>query len=346
MKMKVFYGFALIILALSSWLIVGFLWGFPGSGWQIVRLIAILLTVLALPLAFKRMSARVRIYIGFLVLGGLFLPTSLIVAHPSLKLPGPSQILLETTLFFIPSLALVSAALLLHSGINRYKEWQAAGRVEEGGSSAPRKQAGRASVILLVLVLILLAKTFHTLYWLTVWDNANDSMGYILLFVPILAGFYSGAMLYIMLPGRAKWTALLYALFIPALLIAVSARAQSVDFRQLTEARAGQVSQAVESYYSHEGSYPQNLHQLIPRYVLSIPEPVIIYGQGWCYQGGVDYYRLGYIYRDHWSSPILIGKIYKTKGQAPDPSQLCDVEIAALRNSYPDYPWEYSMQGK
>lgn len=346
MKMKVLYGFTLILLVLASWLFVGFFWGFPGSGWQIVWLLAFLLSVSALALAFKRMSARVRIYTGLLILAGLFLPTSSIVAHPSVYLPGPIQTLLATTLFFMPPLALVSAALLLHSGINHYKEWQAAGTVEDGGSRAPRKQAGRAAAVLLILSVLLLTKTLHNLYWLTIWDNANDSLGPFLLCAPVLAVLFSGVMMSITLPGRAKLAGTLYALFILALMFAFFAHAQSVDFRQLTEERAGQVSQAVESYYSREGSYPQNLRQLIPRYALSLPGPVIIFGQDWCYEGGDNYYRLGYIYRDHWSSPILTGRIYKTKGQAPDYSHFCDVEIAALRNRYPNYPWEYRTDGE
>jgi hypothetical protein len=346
MKMKVFYGFALILLAFASWLFEGFFWGFPGSGWQCVRLIAFLLFVSGLALAFKRMSARVRIYTGLLILAGLFLPTSMIVAHPSFYLPQPFQALLPTTLFFMPSLALVIAALLLHSGINRYQSWREAGTVEDGGPPAQRKQAGRAAAVPLILSVLLLTKTLHNLYWLTVWDNANDSLEYFLLVVPVVAVLFSAVMLSITLPGRTKWTGPLYAMFILASMVAVFARAQQVDFRQLTEERADQVSQAIETYYAQAGHYPQDLRQLTPWTILTIPGPVIIYGQGWCYEAGVDYYRLGYIYRDHWSSPILTGRIYKTKGQALDLSHLCDAEIAALRKRYPDYPWEYSMNGE
>ena len=346
MKMKVFYGFALILLALASWLYIGFFWGFPGSGWQIVRLIAFLLVVSVLALAFGRMRNWVRIFTGILILAGLFLPTSSNVANQSLKLPGPFQTLLATTLFLMPALALVSAALLLYSGIIWYQSWREAGNAEDERSRSLRRQTGWAAAVQLGLSALLLTKTFHTLYWLTIWDNTYDPLGYLLVVVPILAVLFSGIMLSIKLTGRAKLAGALYAMFIPAFMIAVSTCAQSVDFRQQTEERAGKVSQAIDRYYSREGSYPQNLLQLIPRYAISLPEPVIIFGQGWCYQGGVDYYRLGYIYRDHWSSPILIGKIYKTKGQAPNPLQLCDAEIDALRNRYPDDPWDYRTDGE
>jgi hypothetical protein len=129
-------------------------------------------------------------------------------------------------------------------------------------------------------------------------------------------------------------------------MIAVSARAQRVDFRQLTEERAERVTQAIETYYAREGHYPQDLRQLTPWYALSLPGPVIIYGQEWCYDGGEDYYRLGYVYREHWSDPRLIGQIYKTKGEVPDLHGMCEEEVVALQKRYPDYPYEYWMDGE
>ena len=118
-------------------------------------------------------------------------------------------------------------------------------------------------------------------------------------------------------------------------MIAVSARAQRVDFRQLTEERAERVSQAIETTYTRKGSYPQDLQHLIPWYVLSLPGPVTIYGQDWCYDGGEDYYRLGYVYREHWSDPDLHGRIYRAKGKVPDLPGICAEEIAALEKRYP-----------
>ncbi len=114
------------------------------------------------------------------------------------------------------------------------------------------------------------------------------------------------------------------------MMIAVSARAQQVDFRQLTEVRAEWVSQLVEVYYAREGRYPQNLRQVKPWYAASLPGPFIMYGQDWCYAAGGDYYLLGYVYREHWSSPELIRRTYKTAGEPPDPEGICAEEIEAL----------------
>jgi len=296
----------------------------------------VLLFVSALALAARKVSHRVWILAAaLLLLPGLSLPAS-VVNNIFTASPEP-----PFGLSLMPSVALLITALLLYSGLNAYREWQHASAVEDGRSQEQRKRAGRAAAVVFVVGALLLAKTLHNLYWLTVWDNTYDSLGYLWLVAPVVAVLFSGVMLSITLPGRTKLAGFLYSLLIPALMIAVSARAQRVDFRQLTEERAGRTSQAIETYYAREGHYPQDLRQLTPWYVLSLPGPVIIYGQDWCYDGGEDYYRLGYVYREHWSDPPTIGRIYKTKGEAPDLHDMCEEEIAALRNRYPYLFYEY-----
>jgi hypothetical protein len=288
------------------------------------------------------MSPKVWIYTGLFILAGLVVPTSMLGENFPDRLSQPLEILPKITIFFLPSIALVIAALLLYSGLNLYQEWQNAGAVEGGGSQVQRKQAGRATVVVLVLSAFLLTKTLHNLYWLTVWDNTYDPIEYFWLVLPVLAALFSGVMLSITLPGRTKFAGFLYSLLISALMIAVSARAQSVDFRQLTEERAGRASQAIETFYDREGHYPQDLRQLIPWYALSLPGPVIMYGQGWCYQGGQDYYRLGYLDREHWSSPILFGRVYSAKGHSPLKVDICQPAIDTYRAQHPD--WDRLLQ--
>jgi hypothetical protein len=114
-----------------------------------------------------------------------------------------------------------------------------------------------------------------------------------------------------------------------------------VDFRQLTATRAQRLSQAIEAYHARQGSYPQNLRQLMPRYTLSISEPVILYGEGWCYDGGDQFYRLGYVNRLHWSDPRLIGQLHSAQGTAPDLPPICAQEVAAIKARFPGYPFAY-----
>ncbi len=187
----------------------------------------------------------------------------------------------------------------------------------------------------LILSILLLGVTLYDLYWLMVWDSTMDPLDFLWLVFPVLAALFAGLLLSIALPHRTKLIGLVYALLIPALMIAVSVNAKSVDFRQLTHARAGQVNQAIESYYAREGHYPQDLDQLTPWYLLSLPEPVIINGQDWCYDGGLDYYRLGYADHQHWSSPIFTGHLYKAKGSALGLDPICSKEIADLQKRFP-----------
>jgi hypothetical protein len=178
-----------------------------------------------------------------------------------------------------------------------------------------------------------------------IWDSTGDGLGYLWLPVPILAVLTCTFVLFIVLPENAKLAAFLFFILIPVML-AITASTQGVDFRQLTESRAAQVNQAVERYYAQNGHYPENLQQLTPWYVLSIPDPVIIYGQDWCYQGGENYYHLGYVDREHWSAPHFIGRIYATKGKAPDLHGMCEQEAIALINRHPDYPYQYWVEGQ
>jgi len=326
-KIKMFYLLVILILTIVCWQVTIFVFGYRGIGWQIISVVVCLLCTFALVSAARRASERIWIYTGLFILAGLFLPASLIVDIFPGRWSLPFGSYMSFTLLLIVCTALVIAALLFYSALNLYKEWRNASAV------AQRKQAGKTVVLVLVLSALLLARALYNLYWFIVWDSTSDPLGYLWLYILIPAALFANIVLIIILPGRTKLAGGLYLLLIPAL-VAVSARAQGVNFRQLTEERAERASQAIETYYARKGRYPQNLRQLTPGYTLSLPGPVIIYGQDWCYDRGDDYYRLGYVYREHWSTPFLVGQIYKTN-QAPDLDRICGKEIAALQKRYP-----------
>jgi len=126
------------------------------------------------------------------------------------------------------------------------------------------------------------------------------------------------------------------ALFLAAV-IAVIHLAMRIDFRQVTEIRAAQVSQALERRFIAVGSYPHALEELEPWYLWAVPEPTIIYGLDWCYEGGEDYFHLGYVTREHWSSPKLIVRSYNSTGTLPYQHLDCSAQIAALDARTPGY---------
>lgn len=130
-------------------------------------------------------------------------------------------------------------------------------------------------------------------------------------------------------------------MLIPAL-IGVYNLAKQIDFRQLTNQRAEHVSHLIETYHAKTGRYPENIQELTPWYVFPLPGPVIIYGEYWCYDSdGENYYRLGYLNREHWSSPNLIGQIHTSKGQVASQHQICEKEATAMMEYDPHDYWTF-----
>ncbi len=280
-----------------------------GSGIMGVAAVASLfcgLFALVLPKIIRRVNPRVWIFTGLILLAILLIPTSLLFSS------------LATAAFFLIPLALVNAAFLLYSALSLR-------------ASDPQAR----KTVPIFLVGILLIGVLFKIYDLTVWDNTYDSLKFILLFAPILAVLLSALTLLIALPSRTKLAGIAYLLLVPALMIFVSTLAQRVDFRALTSQNAERVVQAIESFYAREGRYPASLSDLTPRFILALPEPIIIYGQTWCYESGDGYYRLGYVDREHWSDPRLIGRIYQAEGQPAQQSLMCEAEIAALQQADP-----------
>jgi len=335
MKKITSYLFALILVLTGYGLLL--LWGMTFA-WRIVLLLILLalagwLFASALGRVLPRINIIAWICAGLLILAGLLFPTSLLMS-------GHFPSLANTVLFWMPPLAILIAAMLLYSGLNLYSM-----RKDPLMEEDSRRQ-GRFAILAIALSILLLVRVIYNLYDLTLWDNTYDPLEYIWLIVPILAAFISGVILFSALPDRMKITGILYPVLIPLLMILVSARAQNVDFRQETAGRAERIVQAISSYYERKGRYPEMLSKLSPWYILSVPHPMIIAGQDWCYESGEDYYRLGYLDREHWSDPRLIGRIYKTVGAAPDATPMCMQEFTAIQNGQPGYPYTYLMESE
>ena len=342
MKTKVVYLIALIMPAILCWLLSIFIFGWSSSpGVPILLAIAAGFLAVALVVATRQLSAWVWFVAGLLILAGLVvLPTSLLVETEKTALGSLSQTLetlLSITIFMMLPVALVVAAVLLQSGVKFHQERQDAKAIEDGGSGAKRVHAGRAAAFFLLSAL-LIGMTLRNFYWLMVWDSTYDGLQILWLFVPVMAALFAGVLLFFNLQGWTRWAGLSYALLIPVLLVAVYTRAQQVDFRQLTEERGRAGEPGDRSLLRPAGALspgPAPAHP--PLHAGFLAGPVIINGQGWCYDGGETFYRLGTVYRDHWSSPMLVGRVYATKGEAPDLPPACDQEIEGLRKRSPGF---------
>jgi type II secretory pathway pseudopilin PulG len=332
MKTKAFYLFVLLGLIYVWWWSSMYMFGTQSPTAIVWTIVICLLALVVLSVA-KRANACVWIYVGLGILVALCLPDSLVVDLFLVPLSQPRDGLVELTFLIAFCAAFIITALLFQSSLNLLKR-QNASIDQMRNSITTYKHSGWISVIALALSVMVLVKAFHSVYWFMVWDTTGDSLGNLwLLSLPIPAVLFSSFVLFVTLSGRTKLIGVLYLLLIPAL-TAVSDRAQNVDFRQLTEERAEQVSQAIETFRTREGRYPHDLRQLVPWHIISLPSPVIIYAQGWCYDGGDDYYRLGYVNRNHWSDPDLHGQLYQSNGKIPDLPSICTEEIATLEKRY------------
>ena len=126
---------------------------------------------------------------------------------------------------------------------------------------------------------------------------------------------------------------------LPPALLLVTERTNHVDFYQLTESRAGRVEQALKAYHMLTGRYPDDLSRLTPRHLRALSEPMIIFGQDWCYDSDGDQYQFGYVYREHWSNPNLVGHVYSATSATEESylPPLCEAEIARLQARDPGY---------
>ena len=88
--------------------------------------------------------------------------------------------------------------------------------------------------------------------------------------------------------------------------------------------------------------YPKELGELVPKQLLWIPEPVILRGEGWCYQGDRNYYRLGAFFREYFSTPLSL-HIYASAGNLPDEGWACEQRLAEMKARY-DPPSFYEIE--
>lgn len=279
----------------------------------------------------KHAAARTWIYAGLGMLAGLLLPThSLMRFDPT---GAPLERLLWTVAFGLPILVPLGAAFLIGVGLDALGSRQARAKSEPAQSLA---SLGWTAWVAFVLAAALLARLLYNLYWLIVWDTTYDPLDLLWLILPGCAALVASGLLAFGQTGW-RWLSGLYGPLLILAMVVLFNQARQTDFRALTEARAGQVSRAIETYHARRGAYPERLSQLTPWTVVALPEPVFIAGLDWCYQAGPDGYRLGYLTRQHWSAPVVEVRVYKTAGTPPEPSSLCQDQKAALEARYPGF---------
>ena len=193
----------------------------------------------------------------------------------------------------------------------------------------------RVVISTLLMVAILFLMIGYQAMLTSLWDVATDGLGWVLLLMTTSTIGIGSAMLMTWSMSRKQlWGAILFALTIPSVLVQAHNIA-NYDKEYIwgtkpiiiTERRADHIDRAIQNYYVRNHEYPQTLKDLTPWYLLYIPNPYIIPGQDWCYEGSADFYRLGYVFREYFSTPASV-RIHSSKGEPTTSNWECEDEAA------------------
>ena len=187
----------------------------------------------------------------------------------------------------------------------------------------------------LLLSLPILALAGWQIATAAAWDVATDGLGGIaILQLTGIAGIAAAILEAWRQPANRRTPFFVLGLVLPLYMLAwmnfgtfgLDGSWGSVPLAR-TERRAASIDRAIQRFRARNDSYPASLNELTPGYLLYLPNPFIIPGQDWCYQGGADYYRLGFVTRKFFSAPASV-QVFASSGQPPNPDWPCETEAA------------------
>jgi hypothetical protein len=248
-----------------------------------------------------------------LILWGICLGWIILPSFAIPQVPTWLQIIYAIAMISWPAAATILAAKLVYSGLSK-----------EGPLTWPR--------ILLIAVLLaaIFTSTFAMIWTQATRDKVHEDQILTTLFMILASvGAYTAAIgIAGKLVGWRRLAGLAFVIvFTAALIPAVSGA--SAPPETLTRQRAEAINQAILRFYDKNQRYPGVLNELVPWYLWRVPEPITYWNSIWCYEGGVDYYRLGYYYSPGpRSEPTWFTvKAYASAGKPPDPKWQCEIEL-------------------
>jgi hypothetical protein len=191
----------------------------------------------------------------------------------------------------------------------------------------------------LALVIFLVAGGVYQVFWDGVWSSAHarafeDHLPLTLFFISLMAG----VLLSISLRGRRRFVGLAYVLLLLVAGTLALSWGWKVSAFKLTEDRAARVNQAIAEYYQDNQRYPADLNQLTAHYLLYLPPPVVVSRGSWCYQGGEDFYRLGYVSGEFtYFEANFLAKTFAQAGAIPVGSWNCDEQVEQFQTGTLSY---------
>lgn len=255
-----------------------------------------------------------------LMVGGWILNPYLMLMNKPKWLYGS---ILIGNLFVWPIVAVVLAARLVYTGI-----------------TGDQPSNWLITVIRLALFALLLLAIGDLIVTETVWVKAEDSLS----IIPVVVFIVATAAAMLLAWAVTGWRRLGALGFV--LLVTLTAffsfnlgSWMALSPPWLTEARAEKIDRAIQRYYERQGHYPTRLANLTPFYLWRIPQPMIFRDQTWCYEGGDDYHRLGYVHQPGFGWPLesISIRIHAAVGEPPRSSWPCDEELERAKSQAPGY---------
>jgi hypothetical protein len=244
-----------------------------------------------------------------------------------LRLPGPAASLLAVLHFALPGLLVALGGILIASSLERNE-------VVEGDKLKDARVYRLPRPLSFALGIVLLAVLCYKIYWFSIWDQTSDGLaGLFFSSEAALVAIAAGMVIAVTRTGRAWFAGLVFAASVPILVFAAFRQGWDASYHEITERRAARLQRALEQFQDRQGRYPQSLSELVPRDLLAIPGPVILKGEDWCYQGGVDSYRLGAFYREYFSLPLSLRE-YASAGDLQDEGWECAQRLAEMKARY------------
>ncbi len=157
-------------------------------------------------------------------------------------------------------------------------------------------------------------------------------------FIEMLIATIAGMVMIGISDGRRRLAGIVYTILVPAMLIGAYTVGWMLDPQEITQRRAERIAEAVERYKMDNDIYPVSLELLTPQYIPYILGPLTGRGQMWCYQGDLDFYRLGYVffqryYRPTFPDPYYEIRITHSAGRLPQDSWMCDDELVKFKQT-------------
>ncbi len=192
----------------------------------------------------------------------------------------------------------------------------------------------------LALSALLVGCAAYQVFWDGIWSAAHArAFEDHLPFAHLLTSLAAGVLLALLLHGRRRWAGAAYTLSVMALSVMALSAGWRVSAFEVTAQRAERVDQAINAYQVDHGSYPGSLAEMTPSYLLHLSPPVVVRQGGWCYQGGKDGYRLGYVSGDFtYFEADFREEIYSQQGDGQiNQAWRCDEMVSWLEQGKASY---------